>query len=214
MAASVASLTACSSSMTPHYYTLTPKVTPIPSSNVRVIEVLPVNLPDRLNRAPLVLSTEQGQSKILDNERWTSPLAAELRDGLSSGLQQKLGAVDRYNSGMTGGKVAYRIATDFSRFDIVQSSYSNTHQVEVVVSWIVKRISPMQSESSSVNQSLGLNHQLSCRMSFNEPIKGLDQVSNAVEASRQSLNRIVNTIANSVIAAESGTINVQGAVCS
>jgi uncharacterized lipoprotein YmbA len=37
-------LSACSSSTTPNYYTLVPKVTPIVSSNVRVIEVLPVGL--------------------------------------------------------------------------------------------------------------------------------------------------------------------------
>ena len=207
-------LTACSSSMTPHYYTLTPKVSPMPNSHVRVIEVLPVNLPDRLNRTPIVVSNEQGQSKILDLERWTSPLAAELRDGLSAGLQQKLGAVDRYNSGMTGGKVAYRIATDFSRFDMVQSSHANSNQVEVAISWIVKRISPIQNETQTANQSLSLNQQLSCRMSFTEQIKSSTNIVNAVEASRSSLSRIVDTVANSVIAAEAGTTKVQGAVCS
>lgn len=139
-------LSACSSSTTPNYYTLVPKVTPIVSSNVRVIEVLPVGLPDRLNRAPLVIQNNNGQSKVLDNERWTSTLSAELRDGLSAGLQQKLGAVDRYSSGMTGGKVSYRIATDFSRFDIINNltSDKSNRAVEISVAWIIKREDPFK----------------------------------------------------------------------
>ena len=40
-------MTACSSSPTPNYYTLTPKVTPVSNSTVQVIEVLPVGIPDR-----------------------------------------------------------------------------------------------------------------------------------------------------------------------
>lgn len=39
-------IAACSGSPTPNYYTLANKVTPLPSSKVKVIEVLPVGLPD------------------------------------------------------------------------------------------------------------------------------------------------------------------------
>ncbi|WP_213694926.1 membrane integrity-associated transporter subunit PqiC, partial [Acinetobacter baumannii] len=82
-------MTACSSSPTPNYYTLTPKVTPVSNSTVQVIEVLPVGIPDRLDRAPLVLQESNGKSTVLDNERWTSTLGTQLRDTLSAGLQQK-----------------------------------------------------------------------------------------------------------------------------
>ncbi len=37
-------MTACSSSPTPNYYTISPKITPAVSSSIRVIEVLPVGL--------------------------------------------------------------------------------------------------------------------------------------------------------------------------
>lgn len=55
----IVGLAGCSSSPTPNYYSLTPTVKPLVSSNVRVIEVLPVGLPDRLNRAPLVLQEDR-----------------------------------------------------------------------------------------------------------------------------------------------------------
>ena len=41
-------MTACSSSPTPNYYTMSPKITAATKSTVQVIEVLPVGIPDRL----------------------------------------------------------------------------------------------------------------------------------------------------------------------
>lgn len=161
-------LSACSSSPVPNYYSLTTQVSPLANSKVTVIEVLPVGLPDRINRAPIVIQDITGKSQILDNERWTSTLGAELRDNLSAGLQQKLGAVDRYNSGMVGGKISYRIATDFSRFDIVHSTNQTNEKIEVSVAWIVKRNDP----TITLDQNSTQNQQLACRMSFAQDVTG------------------------------------------
>ncbi|WP_335951252.1 PqiC family protein [Acinetobacter beijerinckii] len=212
-------LSACSSSTTPNYYTLVPKVTPIVSSNVRVIEVLPVGLPDRLNRAPLVIQNNNGQSKVLDNERWTSTLSAELRDGLSAGLQQKLGAVDRYSSGMTGGKVSYRIATDFSRFDIINNltSDKSNRAVEISVAWIIKREDPFKvlSEKTNPNTTNTIN-QLSCRMSFTQPIlNDLNKTQDVVNASSIGLSRVIDAVAASVnMVDEKRIMTMNGVTCS
>jgi len=216
-------LVACSHSVTPNYYTLTPKVVPLVSSNIRVIEILPVGLPDRLNRTPLVLQESSGKVSVLDNERWSSTLAAELRDGLSAGLQQKLGAVDRYNSGMTGGKVAYRIATDFSRFDIVEQIDTNklrvkaNRNIEVAVAWTIKRDDTNQklrstTESSSTNQ----NPLLSCRMTFSYAVvNDTHHIQDVVNASRQSLSQVIDAVATSVNAVDLKTSpQSQGVTCS
>ncbi|WP_445115695.1 PqiC family protein [Acinetobacter sp. WZC-1] len=209
----LAGLGACSSSTTPSYYTLTPRVTALPGSGVRVIEVMPVGLPDRLNRTPLVLQDSRGQSTVLDNARWTSTLAAELRDGLSAGLQQKLGAVDRYNSGMTGGRVSYRIATDFSRFDIVTGSGHGTDRnIEVAVSWMIKRDDPNQplTQPATAQQAVQNRRQFSCRMAFSDSVRttGGNKIADIVSTSRLSLSRVVDAIAASVVAVETGTIQV------
>ncbi len=212
-------LSACSSSPTPSYYSLNPTVTPLASSNVRVIEVMPVGLPDRLNRAPMVIQDVTGKSNLQDNQRWTSTLGAELRDGLSAGLQQKLGAVDRYNSGMTGGKVSYRIATEFARFDIVEQAKPAETQIQVVVAWIIKRDDPnrpLTQASTAIGQA---NQQLSCRMAFNNAVastgKNNNNIPDIVNTSRSSLSQIVDAIAASVVASEAKTVmNMKGVSCS
>lgn len=203
-------LSACSSSNTPNYYSLTPKITPVVQSNqVRVIEVLPVGLADRLNRIPLVIQSPKGESKVLNEDRWTSTLSAELRDGLSAGLQQKLGAFDRYNSGMTGGKAAYRIAVDFSRFDFIQNaeriqskrSQQTADQIEVAVAWTVKYDDPNRPLSNPKNaQESPKSQQLSCRMQWVQPIATANpKLLDVVETSRQSLTQVVDAIATSVL---------------
>ncbi|OEC90851.1 membrane integrity-associated transporter subunit PqiC [Acinetobacter sp. YK3] len=205
-------IAACSSSPTLNYYTLANKVTPLPSSKVKVIEVLPVGLPDRINRAPLVIQEINGRSNILDNERWTSTLGAELRDNLSAGLQQKLGAVDRYNSGMIGGKVSYRVATDFSHFDIVNTTSANNKNVEVSVAWIIKRNDP----SITINQDSTQNQQLACRMTFTQPVSANNnQIPTIVSSASASLGRVIDAMAVSIAALDSKVpIRVEGAVCS
>ncbi|OTG83648.1 PqiC family protein [Acinetobacter sp. ANC 4648] len=211
-------LTACSSSPTPNYYTLTPKITPlISATNIRMIEVLPVGLPDRLNRIPMVLQEISGKSNVLDNERWTSILASELRDGLSAGLQQKLGAVDRYNSGVRGSGVSYRIATDFSHFDIVDQPSTNLlmgpidRKIEVAVAWTIKPDNP----SRALTQMNTQNLQLSCRMTFTDIVAtDGNKIQAIVDASRQSLNQVINAVAASVVAVESKTkVNRPDVVC-
>ncbi|MFI8033241.1 membrane integrity-associated transporter subunit PqiC [Acinetobacter sp. ABJ_C3_5] len=205
-------IAACSGSPTPNYYTLANKVTPLPSSRVKVIEVLPVGLPDRINRAPLVIQETNGRSNILDNERWTSTLGAELRDNLSAGLQQKLGAVDRYNSGMIGGKVSYRVATDFSHFDIVNTTSANTKNVEVSVAWIIKRNDP----NITIDQNSTQNQQLACRMTFSQPVSASNnQIAPIVSTASTSLARVIDAMAVSIAALDSKTpVSVAGAVCS
>lgn len=205
-------IAACSGSPTPNYYTLANKVTPLPSSRVKVIEVLPVGLPDRINRAPLVIQEINGRSNILDNERWTSTLGAELRDNLSAGLQQKLGAVDRYNSGMIGGKVSYRVATDFSHFDIVNTTSANTKNVEVSVAWIIKRNDP----NITIDQNSTQNQQLACRMTFSQPVNASNnQIAPIVSTASTSLGHVIDAMAVSIAALDSKVpVSVAGAVCS
>lgn len=205
-------IAACSGSPTPNYYTLANKVTPLPGSKVKVIEVLPVGLPDRINRAPLVIQELDGRSNILDNERWTSTLAAELRDNLSAGLQQKLGAVDRYNSGMIGGKVSYRVATDFSHFDIVNTASANTKNVEVSVAWIIKRNDP----NITIDQNSTQNQQLACRMTFSQPVStSSPQISTIVSTASASLVRVIDAMAVSIAALDAkAPVRIEGTVCS
>lgn len=202
-------ITGCTTSVSPNYYTLAPRVLPMQDAKLRVIEVLPVNLPDRLNRVAIMVNTEQGKSTILNNDRWTSSLAVELHDSLSSGLQQQLNAVDRYSSGISSTNTVYRIAVDFSRFDIIQSSSPQQGtQVEVEVSWVIKPLEPIQINKQAVHRIVN------CRMTFNQTVANKDMIPDMVNASKQALYRITSSISDAVLSVEKGSYQVNTAVCS
>lgn len=200
------SLTACSNSPTPNYYTLSSTVQPLARSQVKLIEVMPIGLPDRLDRSPMVIQHASGESKILDNQRWTSSLATEMRDALSAGLQQRLGAVDRYNSGMLGGKVSYRVATEFSRFDIVERPNRSATDIDVNVAWMIKRVDPLVSATETTNRQNAATQQLNCRMAFSLAVP--QQSKNPADfaiTSRQALNQVVDGMSSTIIALDSQT---------
>lgn len=202
-------LGACSTSSTPNYYTLISSVVAMPSNSLRVIEVLPVGLPDRLDRTQIVLQESSGKSQVLDQQRWTSTLSSELRDGLSAGLQQRLGAVDRYRSGSTTTLPVYRIATDFSHFDVVRDQ--SGVNINVSATWTINRVQNISGTTAAVQSK----SQVACRMAFSTlaDTKSLSEVNALVGASRQSLDKVANGIAASVLVLEGG-VKPTDAVCS
>ena len=207
----------CSSSPTPKFYSLSTQTQTSSSSNqkVRMIEVLPVGLSDRLNRIPLVIQQENGQAKVLFDDRWTSTLSAELRDAVSARLQQTLGAVDRYNSGMTGGQAAYRIALDFSNFDFIEKSNQQRFML-MNATWTLRYDDPNRPLSTPKNaQTLPQRHQLSCRMSFYEeiPQKSRD-LNTLVTVSQKAIDHLSISIASSVKHLENRNQPITGTVCS
>ena len=202
-------LGACSSSSPPNYYTLISSSVVMPSHSLRVIEVLPIGLPDRLDRTQIVLQEASGKSQVLDQQRWTSTLSAELRDGLSAGLQQRLGAVDRYRSGSTTTLPVYRIATDFSHFDVVRDQ--SGVNINVAATWTINRVQNISGTTATVQSK----SQVACRIAFNTlaDTKNLSEVNALVAASRQSLDKVANAIAASVLVLEGGATPVDS-VCS
>jgi uncharacterized lipoprotein YmbA len=204
---------ACSSSPTPKYYTLTTMVKPSQNNAIRVIEVMPVGLPDRLDRTQLVLQTANGQSQVLDLQRWTSTLSSELKDGLAAGLLQRLGAVDRYASGAPTSLPVYRIATNFSNFDALSGvSNSTADSISVAATWTVSRVdNPINLTPNATPNKL---HATTCRMTFSLPANKdkNTEVNAVVDASRQSLDKVVDAIAESVGTLEGGAKPVE-AVC-
>lgn len=202
--AMVLGLAACSSSPTPSYYTLSSTVQPLAYSQVRLIEVMPIGLPDRLDRSPMVIQYASGESKILDNQRWTSTLATEMRDALSAGLQQRLGAVDRYNSGMAGDKAAYRVATEFSRFDIVERPNRSATDIDVNVAWMIKRVDPFRSATETMSRQSAAAQQVNCRMAFSLSVpQQSKKPADFAATSRQALNQVVDGISESIVSMDS-----------
>ncbi|MCA3183129.1 MAG: membrane integrity-associated transporter subunit PqiC [Cupriavidus sp.] len=126
----------------PRYYTLAAGATsasaaPAPAATQPVwIEVAPVRVPERLNRAQLVVvDGNTGNVKLLDQSRWSSPLPDELRDALSQQLQGNLGAVDTYQQGISDVSPVFRITTEVVRLDAEPGERAGAS-----IAWTVRRL--------------------------------------------------------------------------
>ena len=114
------------------------KVLPRDLSNPIFIDILPVNVPERLVRPQLVVrsrgSGPETQLFILEQDRWSSPFNYELRDAFASGIANLTGAVNRARRGRTPDQIVYRIAIELSQFDAIIGD-----SVKARFSWTVTR---------------------------------------------------------------------------
>lgn len=91
-----AALAACSSVPAPRLHTLTPPPVAsvaVPAQALR-LDVLPVLVPPAVDRQEIMLRQGSGEYLLMENERWSAPLADELRAALSTALVRRLGAQD------------------------------------------------------------------------------------------------------------------------
>ncbi|KVU61446.1 hypothetical protein WL28_00700 [Burkholderia ubonensis] len=137
-------LTGCASPE-PRYYTLeqasagraaVEQCAAAPPTGSRWIEVAPVAVPERLNRANLILNQRNGTFKLLEQDRWLAPLPDELRDALSQRLQSSLGAVDVYQRDPSGVKPQYRVTAA-----VVSMDAELGIRAGAVINWTVQRVS-------------------------------------------------------------------------
>ncbi len=138
-----AMLTACitTNSQTAHFYTLATthserQTTQSPASAPIAIEVLPVNVPERLKRPQLVITSKNStQLKILEQYRWASSFNDELQDAFVSGLGKELNAIDISGGGRVANQPIYRIAIVLQQF-----SATPGQQVEAHFGWTITQL--------------------------------------------------------------------------
>lgn len=87
------------------------------------IEVMPVNVPERLARPQLVVrsrgSGQETQLFILEQDRWSSHFNKELRDAFAAGIADQTGAVNEPRGAHKPDQPVYRIAIELNQFDAV-----------------------------------------------------------------------------------------------
>jgi uncharacterized protein len=127
----------------PRYYTLATPVQisanmtgPAVARQQRVcIEVMPVVVPERLNRHNLMFNKRNGSLQVLEQERWLVPFPDELRDAMSQRLQAELHAIDTYHQGTAGLGPCYRISVEVVQFDSAPGT-----SVDAVLNWRVQAL--------------------------------------------------------------------------
>jgi uncharacterized lipoprotein YmbA len=116
-----AALTGCGTSPAPRYHALG-IVTPAQASGGArlLVEILPVAVPERLNREEMVLTGDAGQLDVRDGDHWAAPLPDEIRQILTDTLWRRLWAADVYQAPVkptTDGLPQYRLALRVERFE-------------------------------------------------------------------------------------------------
>jgi uncharacterized lipoprotein YmbA len=132
-------LGACASAATPRFYTLVrPAVPAVANATPLLIEVLPVTVPMQVDVQELVIRQGAGSVARAESRRWIAPLGEEIRDALSAGLRQQLGARDLYRLPRAAVETPVRrIKVDVRRFD----SYLG-HQALIEAAWTISAAQP------------------------------------------------------------------------
>jgi uncharacterized lipoprotein YmbA len=177
VAAAVAALAGCASSL-PRYYTLAsptaaavaPAAMPTGAAPLW-IEVGPLAVPERLARPQMVVRSAgaDAQVDVLEDSRWASSFENELRDALSSGIAGRLGALDGTRGGRPATAPVTRISVQVRRFDAVDGS-----RVEASLGWSARRAE--------------LPRTLVCQLDLSEPVSGPGIAAVAQSAQRLTAN--------------------------
>ncbi len=153
--AAALALAACSSPPA-RFYTLSPAdvAAPLrtaPANPAFLIEVPSVGVPEQVAKNQLVVQKNAAQVDVLEQERWASPPADEIRRALSDDLAAQLGTIDVANSATPPGVPVYRISVNVQRFE----------------SWPGKRaaVDAVWSVRSLATQAV-----MTCRTSVAEPV--------------------------------------------
>lgn len=199
-----ATLTACATATTKaRFYTLANSHSPnlvvksqtenVPNATPIAIEVLPVNVPERLKRPQLVITTkDSAQLKILEQDRWSSSFNDELQDAFVSGISNQLNAIDLSNGGRVANQPVYRIAIVLQQFNAMLGE-----QVQANFGWTITRLdSNVSKETGTIN-----NRALSCQSTIskavgsdiNAIVKGVQaMVANAIQAISANVTSLNN----------------------
>jgi uncharacterized protein len=175
----VAALAACSSSPSSRFYTLggndAATRTAAPASFY--LEVSPVDMPPQVAKNQMVVQDGSAQVRVLEDERWASLPADEVRRALSADLSQRLGAIDVYGTPHPEGVPVYRVKVNVQRFE---SSPGRRALIDAV--WSVRGVN---------NQAV-----LTCRTLAEQPVDpGYDAL---VTGHRRAVDQLANEISAGV----------------
>lgn len=117
-------LSGCASSPASRFYTLGGDAAAEQTGTARpasppafLIEVPTLDVPTQVARNQLVVNESATQVTVLEQERWASPPADELRHALSGDLAARLGTFDVFASPHPANVPVYRIAVNVRRFE-------------------------------------------------------------------------------------------------
>jgi uncharacterized lipoprotein YmbA len=132
----------CASSPPEHFYSLSNGLGVAPAAATRAayyIEMQAVSVPKDVARNQLVVTTGAGRMDLLEQERWSSPPAAEIGQALSLAVSGELGTIDVFRTPVPEKAPVYRISTNVQRFESAPGQYALIDAV-----WSVRQVGSQQ----------------------------------------------------------------------
>lgn len=187
-----AALAACSGSPVSRFYTLggNDAATRTAARASFYLEVSPVDMPAQVAKNQMVVQDGAAQVRVLEDERWASLPADEVRRALSADLSQRLDAIDVYGTPHPEGVPVYRVKVNVQRFE---SSPGQRALIEAV--WSVRGVS---------NQAV-----LTCRTRAEQPVdagydalvaghrRAVDQLASEISAGVRTVSSVPVSMATS-----------------
>ncbi|MGE5476035.1 MAG: membrane integrity-associated transporter subunit PqiC [Bacteroidales bacterium] len=135
-----AALAGCGASTPLRYHALSAgsAATLTQGSAAMLVEVLPVAVPERVNREEIVLVGAGGQLDVRSGDRWAAPLSDEMRQMVDDALWRRLRAADIYAAPVTptaNGLPQYRLALRMERLEA-----SAGRQAVAEATWTIRRL--------------------------------------------------------------------------
>lgn len=179
----VAALTGCGSSTPLRYHALSGTPTaPVAQGHVAaLVEVLPITIPERINRDEVVMTGPDGRLDVRSGERWAAPLGDEFRQLVDDALWTRVRAADVFAAPVpasTSGLPQYRLALKLERLEARPGALAVAE-----ASWTVRRLPQGQPAI--------------CRAGFTEPLGSTDTDAAVVALSRAS-TRLAGAVAASL----------------
>jgi uncharacterized lipoprotein YmbA len=174
-------LAGCATPPVERFYSLSggAPAAPAGAGGVLFIELQAVSVPQQVARNQLVVTAGPGRVELLEQERWSAPLAAELGQALSLAVTGELGAIDVFRTPTPEQAAVYRISTNVQRFESAPGQYALIDAV-----WSVRRVG-----SSAV---------LTCRSVANQPLPAGSGYDALVAGHRRAVQQVGADIAKAV----------------
>ena len=142
-----------------------------------LIDMRPVTVPAAVARSQLVVQVNATQVNVLEDDRWASPLADEIRNAMLAAVSRQSGAVDVHGMTRADNGAVYDVSVDVRRFE----SWPGSH-VLIDVVWTVR---PSNSQGT-----------MTCHSVVSRSVSaGYDAI---VDGHRQALQRIATQIAQGI----------------
>ncbi|QJP73611.1 PqiC family protein [Burkholderia glumae] len=180
--AAVALATGCASPPS-HFYTLSGDPATVtagramPANPAFLIQVPAVSVPEQVAKTQFVVQRDTARVDVLEERRWASPPADEIRRALSAALTRRLDTIDVADAAVPPGVPVYRVSVDVQRFE----------------SWPGERaaLDAVWSVRSLATQSV-----MTCRSTLSEPVAaGYDAL---VAGHRKAVGELAERIAAGV----------------